>query len=416
MKRRVVVTGVGLVSSMGQNYSEVVENLRKGKSGIQKVPEWEAHGLKSCIAGVLPDLTSKKEISGISKKFFRLVSDSSLHCLLAAKDALAAAQLNEKDLHNSRTGCIVGTGISGVYPIYKGGELVYRDRRIDRVNPYTVVHSMSNSASAALANVFSIQGRSYSISSACATSAHNIGHVFELIQGGFLDRAMTGGGEEVHLLITSAFEAMRVALSTHYTQTPEKASRPYDAKRDGFVISGGGGILILEAYEEAKRRKAKIYAEILGYAANSDAHDMILPDPEGNQTAECMRNSLQAAGLNPEQIDYINTHGTSTVMGDLSEMKAIRKVFGDKIPFLSSTKSMTGHALGAAAALELIYCIGMLENQFIAPSINIDTIDPHFQGFPIVQTTKPHPLRVVMSNSFGFGGTNAVLIIGTCHD
>jgi len=279
-----------------------------------------------------------------------------------------------------------------------------------------VLLAMSSSASANIANVFPVGGRSYSISSACATSTHNIGHGFELIRGGALNTAIAGGGEEVNALITAAFCAMRLALSTQYNDSPEKASRPYDVNRDGFVIGGGGGIVILEELEHARERGAKVYCEILGYAANSDGYDMTLPEREGRQTGDCMRLAIEDAGINPASIDYINTHGTSTVAGDLAEIAAIRRVFQGNIPFVSSTKSLGGHSLGAAGAHEVIHCIGMIEENFIAPSKNIEVLDPQFEDIPIVREPKEANLEIVMSNNFGFGGTNACIILGKYHE
>jgi 3-oxoacyl-[acyl-carrier-protein] synthase-1 len=270
---------------------------------------------------------------------------------------------------------------------------------------------MASSSSAAVANLLKIKGRSYSLSSACATSAHNIGHAYELIRAGVLNRAIAGGGEDTAELIAAAFQGLRLALSTHYNDTPTEASRPFDANRDGFVISGGGGIVVLEDLDEAVARGARIRAEVLGYAANSDGFDLVLPEPEGAQAGACMRAAISDAGIEPTAIDYVNTHGTSTIHGDIAEVKAIRTTFGDRVPPFSSTKSMTGHGIGAAGALELIFCIGMMEQGFIAPSINIDTPDPAVEGLPVVTETRHQALTTVLSNNFGFGGTNASLVI-----
>ena len=410
MKRRVVVTGVGVISSLGHNYSEVVGKLKIGCSGIEKVEEWTQFGLESCVAGTIGDLSSKQENSGISKKTLTYASKSAMYCTLAAKDAVDDAQLEETDFMSSKTGCIVGSGVSDLFSIYQCADKIL-NQQIKRASPYTVCQSMSSCCSALIANTLSIKGRSYSISSACATSAHNIGHAYDLIREGALDIAITGGGEEISHLMTGAFCAMRMALSTRYNAIPKQASRPYDNDRDGFVISGGGGIVILEDLERAESRNAKIYGEIIGYWANSDGYSMILPDPKGYQTAECILKALEVGNVRPEDVDYINTHATSTPDGDLAEVNALRRAFGKHIPPFSSTKSMSGHALGAAGVNELIFCLGMVENQFIAPSINIENIDPRFEGLPVVQTPVSTPLNILMSNSFGFGGTNAVIVV-----
>ena len=415
MKHRVVITGLGIISSLGHSFSEVVEKLKLGASGIQKVEEWEELGFESCVAGTVGDLTNKTENLGIPKKKLTYASTSALYCVLAAKDAVEDARLKEEDLLSPNTGCIVGSGVSGLLPIYQCADKIY-NRQIRRASPYTVCQAMSSSCSAAITNAFSIRGRSYSISSACATSSHNIGHAFDLIRDGVLEVAITGGGEEINELMTGAFCAMRMALSTHYNDTPDKASRPYDKNRDGFVISGGGGIIVIEELTRAKKRGAKIYAELLGYWANSDGNSMILPDLEGRQTAQCIRNGLEIANVRPDRVDYINTHATSTPDGDLAEVNALLRVFGRSIPPFSSTKSMSGHSLGAAGVNELIYCVAMLENQFVAPSINVDDVDPQFVGLPIIKESQPKPLNIMMSNSFGFGGTNAVIIIGKYNE
>ncbi len=410
-KRRVVITGLGIISSLGQTYAEVVQNLKLGNSGISQVDEWKRLGFPTTIAGTLTDLSEKILNANIKKSQLAFASEAALYCVLAAKDAIVDSNLTDADLGSSKTGCIVGSGVGGLMAIYQGAEKIYQ-MRVKRMNPYTVCHAMSSSCSATLANIFGVKGRSYSISSACATSAHNIGHAYELIRDGVLDVALAGGGEELNELITGAFCAMRVALSTQYNETPTKASRPYDEQRDGFVMSGGAGIVILEDFDRAKARGAKIYAELMGFSANSEGGTMILPEPEGLQTAECISMAIESAGLQPQDIDYINTHGTATLQGDPSEVNGIRKVFGSKIPPFSSTKSMTGHSIGAAGAHELIYCIGMLEYQFLAPSINIENLDPVFEGLPIVREYTTKEVNIVMSNSLGFGGTNAVLILG----
>lgn len=415
VRRRVVITGLGTISSLGLNVADVTKRLKNGESGIQKVDRWEELGLPSAIAGLIEGIDQKKAESGIPKKKLAYASEAALFCVLAAKDAIESAGLTEEELNNPRGACIVGSGVSGVDQIYEGASKLY-DNNWKRINPYSVVRIMTSSCSATLLNTFSMRGRSYSIGSACATSMHNIGHAYELIRDGTVDMAVAGGGEEINELIAGAFSALRIALSIKYNDSPERASRPYDAERDGFVLSGGGGILVLEDLDSARKRGAPIFAEILGYWANSDGVDMVLPEPEGRQAAECMRKAVETAGIQPGDIDYINTHGTSTIEGDIAEVKALERVFGDRIPAFSSTKSMCGHALGASGVNELIHCVSMLDHQFMAPSINIENRDPRFDGLPIVEEMREAPLRIVMKNSFGFGGTNAVIVLGKNSD
>ena len=413
--RRVAVTGVGAVSCLGHDYASIVEALQTGRSGIEAVPEWGRHGLKSCVAGLVRDLDEKKNAAGISKKLLPGMSDAALYCSLAALDAVADAGLDEADLESTMTGCLVGSGVGSVDTVQKTASLYFADR-IRRADPYVVLRSMSSSCSAAVSNLLRIRGRSYSLSSACATSAHNIGHAFELIRSGMLDVAVAGGGEDVNDLIAASFTALRVALSTSYNETPTAASRPYDSKRDGFVLSGGGGIVVLEDLQRARARGATIRAEIRGFGANSDGYDLVLPEPGGKQAAECMRLAIGDAGMEPRDIDYVNTHGTSTVHGDVAEVEAMRRLFADSVPAFSSTKSMTGHGLGAAGAHELIFSIAMLENGFIAPSINVEDPDPAVRDLPLVTECRHQPLAAVMSNNFGFGGTNAAIVLSRFDD
>ena len=323
---------------------------------------------------------------------------------------MADAGLSEADLAESATGCIVGSGVGSVDSVSKAAQL-YFDNRVRRIDPYAVLRCMSSSASTAVANLLKIRGRSYSLSSACATATHNIGHAYELIRDGALDSAVAGGGEDVSELVTASFQALRLALSTRYNETPTRASRPYDADRDGFVIGGGGGIVVLEELERARARGARIRAEIIGFGATSDGYDAVLPEPEGKQAGACMQMAIDGAGCQPSDIEYVNTHGTSTIHGDVAEVKAMQLVFGNDMPLFSSTKSMTGHSIGAAGALELIFCIGMLERGFVAPSINVENPDPVVEGLPLVTETLRRPLTTVLSNNFGFGGTNAALLI-----
>ena len=409
-KRRVVVTGLGIVSCLGSDYPTVLDALEAGKSGVRAMPEWERYGLKSLVAAPATDLEAKKESVALPKKLVPGMSDAALFCSIAAKDAVADAGLNESDLAGSATACIVGSGVGSVDSVSKAAQL-YFDHRIRRIDPYAVLRCMSSSASAAVANLLKLRGRSYSLSSACATATHNIGHAYELIRDGALDSALAGGGEDVSELVTASFQALRLALSTRFNETPTKASRPYDADRDGFVIGGGGGIVVLEELERARARGARIRAEIIGFGATSDGYDAVLPEPEGKQAGACMQMAIDGAGCQPSDIEYINTHGTSTIHGDVAEVRAMQLVFDNEMPLFSSTKSMTGHAIGAAGALELIFCIGMLERGFVAPSINVENPDPVVEGLPLVTETLRRQLTTVLSNNFGFGGTNASLVI-----
>ncbi len=409
-KRRVAVTGLGLVSCLGNDYRTAIGALKRGASGVRAMPAWREHGLKSLVAGRIDGIEEKKKDAGLPKKLVPGMSEAALYCCLAARDAVADAGLEAQLLEDEGTGCLVGTGASGTESIYRAGELFFGGR-LRRIDPYTVLRAMSSSASAAVSNLLGIRGRSYSLSSACATSAHNVGHACELISHGILERAVAGGGEGVSELITAAFQALRLALSTRFNDAPGEASRPFDVARDGFVISGGGGIVVVEELEAARRRGAKIRAEILGWGANSDGFDLVLPQPEGEQAANCMRAALADAGIGPEEVDYVNTHGTGTVHGDVAEVRALKSVFGAGVPPFSSTKSMTGHAIGAAGALELIFSIGMLEDGFLAPSINVENVDPAFAGLPIVTEPRHRPVRTILSNNFGFGGTNASLVV-----
>lgn len=409
-KRRVAVTGIGLVSCLGHERTRVTDALRRGASGIRSLPSWREHGLKSWIAGDLEGLDEKLADARLPKKLLPGMSAAARYCALAALDAVADAGLDPEVMAEPATGCLVGSGIGDAASVHHAAEL-FDSGRLRRIDPYTVLRAMSSSASAALVALFGLRGRSYSLSSACATSAHNIGHAYELIAHGMVDRALAGGGEEVDELTAAAFQALRMALSTRYNDTPERASRPYDAGRDGFVVSGGAGILMLEELEGALRRGARIHAELAGHGASSDGFDLVLPQPEGAQAAVCMKEALDSAGIEHDAVDYVNTHGTATIHGDLAEVEALRRVFGDQLPPFSSTKSMTGHALGAAGALEAIFSIAMIEEGFLAPSINIEQLDPAFHGLPIVTSPRPADLDTVISNNFGFGGTNCSLVL-----
>ena len=398
--RRVVVTGLGIVSSIGNNAAEVVESLREGRSGIEFCEEYAELGFRSHIHGPIRlDLAAE-----IDRKLKRFMGDGAAFNYIAMRDAIADAGLEEKEVSNERAGLVMGSGGPSTSNIVLAADIL-REKGIKRVGPYMVTRTMSSTNSACLATPFRIKGVNYSISSACSTSAHCIGHGAELIQMGKQDVVFAGGGEEVHWTMTVLFDAMG-ALSSKYNDAPETASRPYDATRDGFVISGGGGVLVLEELEHAKARGAKIYAELVGYGATSDGYDMVQPSGEG--AVRCMRQAMATVAA---PIDYINAHGTSTPVGDIRELEALREVFGENVPPVASTKSLTGHALGAAGVNEAIYSLLMMQEGFIAASANITELDPGAEGFPIVrERIDDAELNCVMSNSFGFGGTNATLI------
>ncbi len=408
MRRKVVITGYGIVSSIGNNRDEVLAALKSNRSGIVAMPQWSEYGFKSQVAGIIKmeDVNTLRKDIGSSARYMDL---SAIYAFIATQQAVADSCLSSADIANDRTGCIVGSGLCSTHPISKATSVVSSGK--GKNSPYGITRCMSSSTSANIANFYGCKGRSYSISSACATSLHNIGHAFELVSTGICDTVIAGGSEEVSPVITSMFEGMRNALSKSFNETPTKASRPYDRKRDGFVISGGGGMVIVEAYEKARARNAPIYAEIAGFGASTDGHDIVQPQPQGRGASRCMTEALNMAKCPPEAIDYINTHGTSTTAGDLAEVKAIQKVFnGYRVP-LSSTKSITGHAIGAAGVNELIYCLLMMQEGFISASININKRDPVFDDINIITNNVPHRLDTVLTNSFGFGGTNACLIV-----
>jgi 3-oxoacyl-[acyl-carrier-protein] synthase I len=412
--RRVAITGVGLISCLGHDYDRVVRELQSGTSGIRAMPEWETLGLRSRVAGAIVDFDTKLQGSPIPKNLGLAMSEASRYCCVAAVDAVKDSGLSEADLQSGRTACIVGTGIGSVESIYTGGRQVHTGE-IAKLSPFVVLRSMASSSSAAVANLLKIHGRSYSISSACATSSHAIGTAYELIRAGLVDRAVAGGGEEIHALITAGFQALRYALASKFNDRAAQASRPYDVERDGFVVGGGAGIVVLEPLDQVMQRGGRARAEIIGFGTSSDGFDMVMPEPTGTYAAQCMADAVRQSGMGVDRIDAINTHGTATLKGDLAEVKAIKEVFGARIPPFSSTKSMTGHPLGAAGALETIFCVGMLEHQFIAPSINIDRLDPDFEGLPVVRTARSAKIDTVLSNSFGFGGTNASLLLKACR-
>ena len=398
--KRVVITGLGIISSIGNNKEEVLASLKEGKSGIEFVPEFAEVGMRSQVAGTVK--LNPAEL--IDRKIYRFMGDAAAYAYLSMKEAIADSGLIEEQVSNDRTGLVIGAGTGSAHSQLVACDAVRGPRGVKAVGPYAVTKTMASSVSACLATPYKIRGVNYSISSACATSAHCIGHAMELIQLGKQDVVFAGGAEELSWECATEFDAMG-AVSTKYNDTPTKASRAYDANRDGFVIAGGGAVVVVEELEHALARGAKIYAEIVGYGATSDGYDMVAPSGEGAE--RCMKQAM--ATVNGE-IEYINVHGTSTPVGDVKELGAIKNVFGDKTPAISSTKSMTGHSLGAAGAHEAIYSLLMLDNGFIAPSINIEALDEQAQGLNIVTERQDKALTTVMSNSFGFGGTNACLV------
>ncbi|EFL79944.1 beta-ketoacyl-ACP synthase I [Actinobacillus pleuropneumoniae] len=398
--KRVVITGLGVISSIGNNKEEVLASLKEGKSGIEFVPEFAEVGMRSQVAGTIK--LNPAEL--IDRKVYRFMGDAAAYAYLSMKEAIEDSGLTEDQVSNDRTGLVIGAGTGSAHSQLVACDAVRGPRGVKAVGPYAVTKTMASSVSACLATPYKIRGVNYSISSACATSAHCIGHAMELIQLGKQDVVFAGGAEELSWECATEFDAMG-AVSTKYNDNPTKASRAYDANRDGFVIAGGGAVVVVEELEHALARGAKIYAEIVGYGATSDGYDMVAPSGEGAE--RCMRQAL--ATVNGE-VEYINVHGTSTPVGDVKELGAIKNVFGDKKPAISSTKSMTGHSLGAAGAHEAIYSLLMLENGFIAPSINIETLDEQAEGLNIVTERQDKALTTVMSNSFGFGGTNACLV------
>lgn len=398
--RRVVITGAGIVSCLGNDLPTVTSALREGRSGIRFVPEFAERGLRSQVAG-LPEVDLEARID---RKLRRFMGDAAAYAYVALADAIAQSGLATAQISHPRTGLIMGSGGGSPTNQIESADTL-REKGVRRVGPYQVTRTMSSTVSACLSTAFGVKGLNYSISSACATSAHCIGVAAQQIQWGMQDVVFAGGGEECSWGMAMLFDAMG-ALSSKRNDTPTLASRAYDADRDGFVIGGGGGALVLESLEHAQARGANILAELVGFGASSDGVDMVAPSGDG--AIACMHQAI--AGLDAP-IDYINTHGTSTPVGDVSELRAMREVFGDAMPPFSSTKSLTGHSLGATSVQEAIYCLLMLQNDFIAGSINIDTLDPDAEGLPVVRATRPARLDTVLSNSFGFGGTNASLVL-----
>ncbi|MFT5164758.1 MAG: 3-oxoacyl-[acyl-carrier-protein] synthase-1 [Alteromonadaceae bacterium] len=398
--KRAVITGMGVVSSIGNNKEQVLASLKGGSSGITFSEEFAEVKLRSQVWGQI-DIDTK---ALVDRKQLRFMGDAAAYAYIAMKEAIEDAGLPDDMVSNVRTGIIAGSGGASSKNQIEAAETL-RTRGAKRVGAYMVPRTMSSTISACLATPFKILGVNYSTSSACATSSHCIGQALEQIQLGKQDIVFAGGGEEVHWSLAMMFDGMG-ALSTKHNDSPELASRTYDADRDGFVISGGGGMLVVEELEHALARGAKIYGEIIGYGATSDGYDMVAPSGEG--AVRCM--ALAMEGID-DKVDYLNTHGTSTPVGDVKELEAIKTVFGDDSPMISATKAMTGHALGAAGVHEIIYTLLMMENGFVAPSINIDKLDEKAQGLNIMTQTTPAEINVAMSNSFGFGGTNATLVV-----
>ena len=403
--RRVVITGMGIVSCLGNDEASVSTSLREGRPGIRHTPEYAELGLRSHVAGV-PEIDLDAQID---RKLKRFMGDAAAYSYIAMRDAIVDAGLGDEQVRDVRTGLIAGSGGGSAHWQIETGDLL-RNKGVRKVGPYMVPRTMCSTVSAALATAFGIRGISYSISAACATSAHCIGAAADLIRHGAQDVIFAGGGEEVHWGMTSQFDAMG-ALSTKHNDTPQTASRPYNVDREGFVIAGGGGMLVLEDLEHAKGRGAQILAELVGYGVTSDGVDMVAPSGEG--AVRCMRMAL--AGVDAP-IDYLNTHATSTPLGDMVELQSVREVFGDNVPPLSSTKALSGHSLGAASVHEAIYCLLMLKDGFLAGSANITELDPRAQGYPILRESRQAQVNTVMSNSFGFGGTNGSLVLARYQD
>lgn len=399
--RRVVITGLGVVSCLGNSKADVLESLQTGKSGITVNEEFQERGMRSQISGAVDiDITDH-----IDRKVRRFMGNAAAYSYISMQQAIDDSGLEESDISNPRTGIIAGSGGASSANIVASADIL-RERGVKRIGPYMVPRTMGSTVSACLATPFKIKGVNYSLTSACATSAHCIGAAAEQIQFGKQDIVFAGGGEEEGWTLGSLFDAMG-ALSSKYNDTPEKASRPYDTTRDGFVMAAGGGMVVVEELEHAKARGAKIYAELVGYGATSDGSDMVAPSGEG--AIRCMQ---LATSTVDGAIDYINTHGTSTPVGDTKELEAIREVFGENVPRFGSSKSLCGHSLGATGVNEAIHCLLMLENDFIAPSINVVDRDPALEGMPLVtERVDSAGIKTVMSNSFGFGGTNATLVL-----
>jgi 3-oxoacyl-[acyl-carrier-protein] synthase-1 len=399
--RRVVVTGMGIVSSIGNNTQEVLASLHEAKSGISRAEQFADHGFRCQVAGI-PNIDAE---SMIDRRAMRFLGQGAAWNHIAMEQAIRDSGVEQDDIVNERTGIVMGSGGPTTSTIVDAADITREKGSPKRIGPFAVPKAMSSTASATLATWFKIKGVNYSISSACATSNHCIGNAAEIIQWGKQDMIFAGGCEDLHWTLSNLFDAMG-AMSSKYNDTPATASRAYDVDRDGFVIAGGAGVLVLEELEHAKARGAKIYAEVAGYGATSDGHDMVAPSGEG--AMRCMRMAIEGLKI---PVDYINPHATATPVGDLKEIEAIRDVFGSKCPPISATKSLTGHSLGAAGVQEAIYSLLMMNNGFVCESANIQTLDPAFADMPIVRERKDNvKLGAVLSNSFGFGGTNASLV------
>jgi|TARA_B100001094_G_C18189864_1_gene806372 3-oxoacyl-[acyl-carrier-protein] synthase-1 len=398
--KNVVITGIGIKSCIGGSYDEVLSSLQNGRSGIVFNETYSEMGFRSCVSGSVDINLSEY----IDRKLLRFMGESAGYAYLATKDALIMAGIDERDLDSPKIGIVAGSGGASTRVMVASGDIA-REKGPKRIGPYGVTKSMSSSISAIIATALKLKGINYSISSACATSAHCIGHAADLIKSGQQDIVIAGGSDDEHWSSSCLFDAMG-ALSSNYNSTPTTASRPYDSNRDGFVISGGAGMVILEEEEHAKKRGAKILAKLSGYFANSDGYDMVAPSGEG--ALRCMEGAIKQSNV---KIDYINTHGTSTPVGDAAELNAIKQLFSSEGPMISSTKSMTGHSLGATGAHEAIYSIMMINEKFIAPSINIESLCDEAKGLDIITETKEVVIKNILSNSFGFGGTNASLVI-----
>mgnify|MGYP000449771746 FL=1 len=400
MSRRIAITGMGIASCLGNDLDTVSAALRASRPGIRFLPDHADNGLRSQVGGAVElDLEA-----AVDRKLKRFMSDAAAYSYVSMRDAIADAGLDEAQVSDPRTGLVAGSGGGSSHWQVETADLL-RARGVRKVGPYMVPRTMCSTVSANLATAFKIKGVSYSISAACATSAHCIGAAADLIRHGAQDIVFAGGGEDLHWSMSVMFDAMG-ALSSSFNDRPQVASRPYDADRDGFVIAGGGGMLVLEDWDHAVARGARIHAELVGYGVTSDGADMVAPSGEG--AVRCMRMALE--GLRHRRVDYLNTHGTSTPLGDITELGAVREVFGDAVPPLSSTKALSGHSLGAASVHEAIYCLLMMRDGFMAGSANIERLDERAEGFPILRQSRDAQLDLVMSNSFGFGGTNATLV------
>ncbi len=405
--RRVVVTGLGIVSSIGTGAEEVTASLREAKSGVRHAPDHAAHGFRSQVwAPASMGATAEDWADKVDRRAARFLANGTAWAHIAFEEALKDCGLSADEIKDPRIGLVVGEGGPSTQVILQAAQTTIEKGSPKRIGPFAVPKAMASGPSAVLATWFELKGINYSISSACATSAHCIGAAAEQIAWGKQDVVFAGGCEDIDWSMSNMFDAMG-AMSSNFNDTPSVASRAYDRDRDGFVIAGGAAIVVLEEYERAVARGARIYAEVTGYAANSDGYDMVAPSGEGAE--RCMKLALEMAG-NPK-IDYLNPHGTSTPVGDSKEMGAVRNVFGDNLPMISSTKSLTGHSLGAAGAQEAIYCLLMMDNDFASESAHIENLDPEFEGMPILRQRHDGPLKHVMSNSFGFGGTNGTLIL-----